>query len=87
MALVECKEGGTCQPAKLDGKYDRPVSVFWMLKFFVSQHERCRLQVTITAEPAGQQGEHKVTLVSACAVGNQYWNNLNRVQRICSLVP
>lgn len=64
VALVECKEGCTCQPAKLDGKYDRHVSVFWMLKFFVSQHERCRLQVTITDEPAGQQGEHKVTLAA-----------------------
>ncbi|PRW61022.1 hypothetical protein C2E21_0416 [Chlorella sorokiniana] len=64
VALVECKEGCTCQPAKLDGKYDKPVSIFWMLKLFVSQHERCRLRVTITNEPAGQQGAHKVTLAA-----------------------
>ena len=66
VALVECKEGCTCQPAKLDGRYERGASIFWMLKVFVSQQEHCCLRVTITDEPAGQQDEHKVTLVSAC---------------------
>ncbi|PRW60897.1 hypothetical protein C2E21_0415 [Chlorella sorokiniana] len=38
-----------------------------MVKLFVSQHERCRLRVTISAEPGENpdpRGEHKVTLAA-----------------------
>lgn len=65
-ALVECKKGCKCQATKLDGAWDQRMSLFWMLKLYVSQHERCRLRVTVSGKPDDpdeQAGGHKVTLV------------------------
>ncbi|EFN58310.1 hypothetical protein CHLNCDRAFT_142315 [Chlorella variabilis] len=64
-ALIECVSGCTCAPAKLDGTWQRRASLFWMTRFIVTQHRRCRVRVTVLDE-AGEfpQEGHKVTLVA-----------------------
>lgn len=35
-ALIECKQGCTCEPTKLDGTWNRRASLFWSTRVFVS---------------------------------------------------
>ncbi|PSC68081.1 hypothetical protein C2E20_8267 [Micractinium conductrix] len=64
-ARVACVGGCTCDEATLDGTWEQRVSLFWITRFAVSRHRRCRIRVTITDEP-GQFPEegHKVSLVA-----------------------
>ncbi|KAI3428300.1 hypothetical protein D9Q98_006679 [Chlorella vulgaris] len=64
-ALISCVSGCTCEPAVLDGTWQRRASLFWMTRFPVSRTRRCRIRVTVQ-EAAGEfpQKGHKVMLVA-----------------------
>jgi hypothetical protein len=64
LADVACVSGCTCAPAKINGRSDHRLSVPFPLQLPVSQHEQCRIRVTVSPEP-GQTREHKVVLFAA----------------------
>ncbi|KAL4442042.1 hypothetical protein ABPG77_011303 [Micractinium sp. CCAP 211/92] len=67
-AHAECVSGCTCNPTTLEGTWEQRVSLFYMTRFHVSRHSRCRIRVTVLGDDPGAlsaDNGHKVTLVGA----------------------
>ncbi|KAL4448549.1 hypothetical protein ABPG75_005768 [Micractinium tetrahymenae] len=63
-ALVTCVAGCRCAPTIIDGTWQTPASLQQMHKFYVTQHEDCRVRVAVRQEPgATPQEGHKVSLM------------------------
>ncbi|KAL4447553.1 hypothetical protein ABPG75_004772 [Micractinium tetrahymenae] len=64
-AQVACVSGCDCEPQLLDGTWEAEVSLQQILQFWVSRHKRCRVRVTVLAQPgAVPQNGHKVQLLA-----------------------
>ena len=63
--MAECTSGCACAPRRLDGTTRHRVSLLMPFIFEVSQHEACRIRVTVAPEPGEfPSGEHKVVLAA-----------------------
>ncbi|KAL4427825.1 hypothetical protein ABPG75_001914 [Micractinium tetrahymenae] len=64
-ARAECRDGCVCNSTTLDGTWEQRVSLFYMTRFPVSRHPRCRIRVTVSDQPGAYSADngHKVTLV------------------------
>lgn len=65
VARVECRSGCSCDSSRLDGTWERQVSLQQIHMFKASQHAKCVIRVTIVDERGEVESDgHKITLMA-----------------------
>ncbi|KAL4427737.1 hypothetical protein ABPG75_001826 [Micractinium tetrahymenae] len=60
---VECVQGCTCPPLRIDGIHEHKNSLLSMESVLVTRSEACRLKITVLTETSSPDQEHKVKVL------------------------